>query len=57
MVLRNFVSLVQIAGELNKIIKKFGLQELGQLEQDLVFGDAGIDDAIKHLESKNVRYC
>ncbi|GMN44104.1 hypothetical protein TIFTF001_013307 [Ficus carica] len=50
---RNFVSLVQIAGELNKIIKKFGLRELGRLEQDLVFGDAGIDDVIKYLESKD----
>ncbi|GMN23236.1 hypothetical protein TIFTF001_000035 [Ficus carica] len=43
----------EIAGELFKIIMKFGLQELGQQEQDLVFGDAGIKDVIKYLESKD----
>ncbi|CAA0806058.1 Protein transport Sec1a [Striga hermonthica] len=43
---------VEIAGKLNKIIKDFGLQELGQLEQDLVFGDAGIKEIINFLRTK-----
>ncbi|GER26385.1 plant sec1, partial [Striga asiatica] len=43
---------VEIAGKLNKIIKDFGLQELGQLEQDLVFGDAGIKEMINFLRIK-----
>ncbi|KAL6579079.1 STXBP unc-18 S1 [Orobanche minor] len=32
---------VDIAGKINKIIRESGLKEVGQLEQDLVFGDAG----------------
>ncbi|KAL5180974.1 ATP-dependent RNA helicase DEAH13 [Glycine soja] len=32
---------VEIAGKINKIIRETDLRELGQLEQDLVFGDAG----------------
>ncbi|XP_023533702.1 SNARE-interacting protein KEULE-like isoform X1 [Cucurbita pepo subsp. pepo] len=40
---------VEIAVKLNKIIKDEGLRELGQLEQDLVFGDAGTKDVIKFL--------
>ncbi|VFR01945.1 unnamed protein product [Cuscuta campestris] len=40
---------VDIAGKLNKIIREFGLRELGQLEQNLVFGDAGTKDVINFL--------
>ncbi|XP_055817442.1 protein transport Sec1a-like [Solanum dulcamara] len=43
---------VEIAGELNKIIRETGLRELGQLEQDLVFGDAGTKEVINYLRSK-----
>ncbi|XP_051113716.1 SNARE-interacting protein KEULE-like isoform X3 [Andrographis paniculata] len=43
---------VEIAGKLNKIIKDEGLQELGQLEQDLVFGDAGTKEMINYLRRK-----
>ncbi|KAF7126318.1 hypothetical protein RHSIM_Rhsim11G0001200 [Rhododendron simsii] len=35
-----------IAGKINRIIKDMGLKELGQLEQDLVFGDAGTKDDV-----------
>uniref|UniRef100_A0A6N2JY05 Uncharacterized protein n=1 Tax=Salix viminalis TaxID=40686 RepID=A0A6N2JY05_SALVM len=35
---------VEIAGKINRIIRESGLRELGQLEQDLVFGDAGMKD-------------
>ncbi|KAK9177943.1 hypothetical protein WN943_027133 [Citrus x changshan-huyou] len=45
-------SLVQIAGKINRIIRETGLRELGQLEQDLVFGDAGFKDVIKFLTAK-----
>lgn len=47
--------LLQIAGKVNKIIRELGLRELGQLEQDLVFGDAGMKDVIKYLTTKEVR--
>ncbi|XVF10755.1 hypothetical protein REPUB_Repub07fG0210200 [Reevesia pubescens] len=40
---------VEIAGKINRIIRDLGLRELGQLEQDLVFGDAGMKDVIKFL--------
>ncbi|KAH6812581.1 Sec1/munc18-like proteins superfamily [Perilla frutescens var. frutescens] len=40
---------VEIAGKLNKIIKDMGLRELGQLEQDIVFGDAGTKEVINFL--------
>ncbi|CAI0476758.1 unnamed protein product [Linum tenue] len=40
---------VEIAGKVNQIIKDSGLRDLGQLEQDLVFGDAGTKDVIKYL--------
>lgn len=53
----SFVSLYQIAGKLNKLIREAGLIELGKLEQDLVFGDAGMKDVIKYLTTKEVRSC
>ncbi|XP_059457978.1 protein transport Sec1a-like isoform X2 [Corylus avellana] len=43
---------VEIAGKLNRIIREMGLRELGQLEQDLVFGDAGAKDVINFLRTK-----
>ncbi|CAK9154514.1 unnamed protein product [Ilex paraguariensis] len=43
---------VEIAGKLNKIIREVGLRELGQLEQDLVFGDAGTKEVINFLRTK-----
>ncbi|KAI3449129.1 hypothetical protein Pfo_005794 [Paulownia fortunei] len=43
---------VEIAGKLNKMIRDVGLRELGQLEQDLVFGDAGTKEVINFLRMK-----
>ncbi|KAH6817142.1 Sec1/munc18-like proteins superfamily [Perilla frutescens var. frutescens] len=43
---------VDIAGKINKIIRESGLKEVGQLEQDLVFGDAGTKDLINFLRLK-----
>ncbi|PKA66457.1 SNARE-interacting protein KEULE [Apostasia shenzhenica] len=42
---------VEIAGKINKLIKESGLRDLGQLEQDLVFGDAGSKDLINFLRT------
>lgn len=43
---------VDIAGKINKIIRESGLKEVGQLEQDLVFGDAGTKELINFLRIK-----
>ncbi|CAA0842665.1 Protein transport Sec1a [Striga hermonthica] len=43
---------VQIAGKINNIIRDLNLRDLGQLEQDLVFGDAGTKEVINFLRSK-----
>ncbi|RDX85544.1 SNARE-interacting protein KEULE, partial [Mucuna pruriens] len=43
---------VEIAGKINRIIRESGLLELGQLEQDLVFGDATTKDMIKFFTMK-----
>ncbi|XP_052118167.1 SNARE-interacting protein KEULE isoform X1 [Arachis duranensis] len=43
---------VEIAGKINSIIRETGLRELGQLEQDIVFGDAGMKDVIKFFTTK-----
>ncbi|KAK7829013.1 protein transport Sec1a [Quercus suber] len=43
---------VEIAGKVNRVIREMGLRELGQLEQDLVFGDAGAKDVINFLRTK-----
>ncbi|XVF79887.1 hypothetical protein PTKIN_Ptkin15bG0026600 [Pterospermum kingtungense] len=40
---------VEIAGTINQLIRDLGLRDLGQLEQDLVFGDAGAKDVINFL--------
>ena len=45
----------QIARKINNMIIETGLRELGQLEQDLVFGNAGMKDVIKFLTVKEVR--
>ncbi|KAG0477883.1 hypothetical protein HPP92_012602 [Vanilla planifolia] len=42
---------VEIAGKINKVIRELGLRELGQIEQDLVFGDAGTKDLINFLRT------
>ncbi|KAL6125979.1 hypothetical protein ACLB2K_074030 [Fragaria x ananassa] len=42
---------VEIAGKINRIIREKGLRDLGQLEQDLVFGDAGAKDVINYLRT------
>ncbi|XP_076923705.1 SNARE-interacting protein KEULE-like isoform X2 [Bidens hawaiensis] len=43
---------VEIAEKINKIIRESGLKEVGQLEQDLVFGDAGTKEVINFLRTK-----
>ncbi|XP_030524706.1 SNARE-interacting protein KEULE isoform X2 [Rhodamnia argentea] len=43
---------VEIAAKINRIIREMGLRELGQLQQDLVFGDAGMKEVIKFLTAK-----
>ncbi|GAB2230872.1 hypothetical protein Droror1_Dr00015167 [Drosera rotundifolia] len=43
---------VEIAGKISRIIREMGLRDLGQLEQDLVFGDAGTKELINFLRSK-----
>ncbi|KAK8940443.1 SNARE-interacting protein KEULE [Platanthera zijinensis] len=43
---------IEIAGKINKMIRELGLREIGQLEQDLVFGDAGTKDLINFFRSK-----
>uniref|UniRef100_A0A1J3FDC2 Protein transport Sec1b n=1 Tax=Noccaea caerulescens TaxID=107243 RepID=A0A1J3FDC2_NOCCA len=45
---------VEIARTINRTIMEQGLRELGQLEQDLVFGDAGRKDVIKFLSVNHV---
>ncbi|KAH0910521.1 hypothetical protein HID58_033842 [Brassica napus] len=45
---------LQIARTINRTIMEQGLRELGKLEQDLVFGDAGRKDVIKFLSTNNV---
>ncbi|CAN0921438.1 Protein transport Sec1a [Linum grandiflorum] len=41
----------QIAGKINLQIRDLGLRDLGQLEQDLVFGDAGAKEVISYLRT------
>ncbi|GJN01021.1 hypothetical protein PR202_ga18254 [Eleusine coracana subsp. coracana] len=43
---------IEIAGKINKFIREYGLRDIGQLEQDLVFGDAGAKEVISILRSK-----
>nr|KAJ0204098.1 hypothetical protein LSAT_V11C500259410 [Lactuca sativa] len=39
--------------DINGIIREMGLKDMGQLEQDLVFGDAGTKDIIKFLKEED----
>ena len=43
---------VDIAAKLNQNIKEQGLSDIGRLEQDLVFGDAGAKKLINMLKTK-----
>ncbi|KAK4848659.1 hypothetical protein QYF36_015782 [Acer negundo] len=43
---------VEIAGRINQVIRDDGLRDVGQLEQDLVFGDAGAKEVINFLRTK-----
>uniref|UniRef100_A0A0A8Y197 SNARE-interacting protein KEULE n=1 Tax=Arundo donax TaxID=35708 RepID=A0A0A8Y197_ARUDO len=43
---------VEIAGKLNDIIKEQHLKDVGQLEQDLAFGDAGTKELINFLRTR-----
>ncbi|KAM0868721.1 hypothetical protein ACQ4PT_041138 [Festuca glaucescens] len=43
---------IEIAGKINKFIREYGLRDIGQVEQDLVFGDAGAKEVINILRSK-----
>ncbi|KAJ4783465.1 Syntaxin-binding protein 1 [Rhynchospora pubera] len=43
---------VDIAGKIFDIVDKTGLKELGKLEQDLVYGDAGAKEVINFLRVK-----
>ncbi|KAG2650722.1 probable protein transport Sec1a isoform X1 [Panicum virgatum] len=43
---------VEIAGKLNTIIREQCLRDVGQLEQDLVFGDAGTKELINFLRTQ-----
>ncbi|KAJ8620084.1 hypothetical protein MRB53_028613 [Persea americana] len=42
---------VEIAGKINRLVRDLGLRDLGQLEQDLVFGDAGTKEVINYLRT------
>ena len=44
----------QIAQKINRIIREQGLKDIGQLEQDLVFGDAGTKEVINYLRTHEV---
>ncbi|KAL5211674.1 hypothetical protein ABZP36_022521 [Zizania latifolia] len=43
---------IEIAGKINKFIREYNLRDIGQLEQDLVFGDAGAKEVISILRTK-----
>jgi len=45
---------IDIAAKLNEIIKVNGLRDIGHLEQDFVFGDAGTKELISFLKTKEV---
>ena len=45
---------VQIAGKLNSIIREQCLRDVGQLEQDLVFGDAGTKELVNFFRTQLV---
>ena len=39
------------------MIRDLELKEIGQLEQDLVFGDAGVKDVVKCFTTQEVTVC
>ncbi|KAL6842001.1 hypothetical protein ACP4OV_028201 [Aristida adscensionis] len=43
---------VEIAGKLNNIIREQNLRDVGQLEQDLVFGDSGTKELINFFRTQ-----
>lgn len=45
---------IDIAAKLNDIIKVSGLRDIGHLEQDFVFGDAGTKELISFMKTKEV---
>ena len=47
--------IIQIAGKINRVIRELGLRDVGQLEQDLVFGDAGTKELIEFLRKNQVQ--
>lgn len=52
--LSHLIMAMQIAGKINRTIREMGLRDLGQLEQDLVFGDVGAKEVINFLRTKQV---
>jgi len=48
----NFVQ--QIAEKINRIVREQGLKDVGQLEEDLVFGNAGTKEVINFLRTHKV---
>jgi syntaxin-binding protein 1 len=46
--------LVQIAGKINNIIREQGLRDIGDLEQNLVFGKAGTTELINFFRTNHV---
>lgn len=50
------VYFIQIAGKINRIIRDIGLRELGQLEQDIAFGDAATKEVINFFRTKQVNF-
>lgn len=40
---------VEIAGKINTVISEEGLRDIGQIEQDIVFGDAGHKELLEYL--------
>lgn len=50
----HYWTFIQIAGKINKFIREYGLRDIGQVEQDLVFGDAAAKEVISILRSKQV---
>ena len=49
-----YIFVMQIAGKVNKMIGDLELKETGQLEQDLVFGNAGMKEVVKFFMTKEV---
>lgn len=48
------IQLLQIAEKINMLIRDLRLRDIGQLEQDLVFGDVGTKEVINFLRVNQV---